>query len=105
LERFQERFPELWTSDEDAGRLIHAECEDALVSGRCSSYAPLELASTGLSRQSADGLVVWEPTKMRGYVLEETVKDGMLVVTVLKGAPLEEARKKLHQTDHRRKRQ
>ena len=96
MERFEERFPELWTSDEDAAYLIHGECEDALTEGRASFIAPLELANNDLDRwEAGKGLVVWVPDKTRGYVLLES-DEGLLVTTVLKGKTPSEARGMLY---------
>ena len=74
----QERFPGLWTNDEEVAQLIHGEVTDALIAGRASFVAPLELVEN-ISRWEArrGGLTVWTPMKSRGYVLiEEPAIDG-----------------------------
>jgi len=78
--------------DESAAALIYAECGDAMMAGRVSHVAPLELATTDHSRwRAGTALITWTPLKTRGYVLEETY-EGPVVVTVLKGNPAARAR-------------
>lgn len=92
LDRFEERFPDLWTDDEEVARFIHLEVCDALDAGRASFVPPVELATTDLDRwEAGKGLTAWTPLKTRGYVLLES-EEGMLVVTVLRGRSSEEAR-------------
>lgn len=96
LERFQERFPGLWTNDADIGMLIYHETMDALNEGRVANVAPLEFANHDLSRWvAAKSKIVWVPLKTRGYVLVDGY-DGMTVATVLVGKPPNEARKRLY---------
>jgi hypothetical protein len=97
LERFQERFPTLWTNDDEVGLLIYEETMDALDAGRVSSVPPLELASNDLDRWTASGKarIVWVPLKTRGYVLIDG-SDGCTVATVLVGRATEEARSRLY---------
>lgn len=132
LDRFRERFPELvddeWVcerhkdqefdprcaqcrraaqkndeNDQRTGRLIHEECDNALVAGRASFVPPLELALNDLDRwEAGKGLTVWTPQKERGYVLLES-PDGMLVATVLIGRSSEEARRRLYADQRPRK--
>lgn len=103
LDRFQERFPHLWTDDQEAAQLIHAECESALTEGRTSFVAPIELSTYDPDRwEAGKGLVAWVPDKTRGYVLLEDT-DGLLVVTVLGGRPPDEARHGFYKDVKRRK--
>jgi hypothetical protein len=105
LDRFEERFPDLWTDDNGAAHLIHEECDAALAEGRASWVAPLELAHNDLDRwEAGKGLVVWTPGKERGYVLLET-EEGMLVTTVLQGRERDDARKRLYEGAHQPKRE
>lgn len=104
LDRFQQRFEELWTSDEEVGHLIHAECEEAMLAGRASFIPPLELAHNDLNRwEAGKGLVVWTADKQRGYVLLETA-EGMLVTTVLQGKTSEAARRMLYEDERKKNR-
>lgn len=101
LERFEERFPELWTDEQEVANLIHGECEEALTEGRASWVPPLELANNDLDRwQAGKGLNVWTIDKSRGYVLLES-PEGMLVTTVLKGKTSDDARRMLYEDEHR----
>ena len=96
LERFEERFPSLWTDDDDIGNLIYRETMDALNEGRVGSVPPLELANNDLERWvSGKSKIAWVPDKTRGYVLVEG-EDGMTVATVLVGRTTEEARSRLY---------
>lgn len=96
LERFQERFPGLWTNDDDVGLLIYNETMDALAEGRVASVAPLEFANHDLDRWgAAKSRIAWVPLKTRGYVLVEG-DDGTTVATVLVGSPSNEARSRLY---------
>lgn len=103
LERFQERFPGLWTNDDDVGLLIYHETMDALNEGRVASVAPLEFANHDLDRWgAAKSKIVWVPLKTRGYVLLEG-DDGTTVATVLVGSPSNEARSRLYKGAKNRK--
>lgn len=105
LDRFQERFPDLYKDDQQAATLIHEECDDALVNGRASFVPPLELALNDLDRwEAGKGLTVWTPSKERGYVLLET-EDGLLVATVLIGRSTVEARRRLYADEKAREKQ
>ena len=96
LDRFQERFPDLYENDQQAAELMHQECEEALVQGRASFVPPLELALNDLDRwEAGKGLTVWTPSKERGYVLLES-PEGMLVATVLIGRSTKDARRRLY---------
>lgn len=96
LERFEERFPTLWTNDNDAGMFIYQETMDALDAGRVGSVPPLELAANDFDRWTAGkSRIVWTPTKDRGYVLVDGT-DGVTVATVLVGRKSEEARTRLY---------
>lgn len=96
LERFQERFPGLWTNDEDIGMLIYNETMDALSEGRVATVAPLEFANHDLDRWvAAKSKIAWVPLKTRGYVLIDGY-DGVTVATVLVGKPSSEARERLY---------
>lgn len=96
LERFQERFPTLWTNDDDVGLLMYHESMDALNEGRVASVPPLELANDDLSRWGAGkSKIVWTPNKTRGYVLVDGV-DGLTVATVLIGKTSAEARSRMY---------
>lgn len=102
LERFEERFPDLWTNDDDAGLFMYREVMDATDAGRVSTVAPLELANYDLARWGpGKARIAWEPTKTRGYVLVET-EDGLMIATVLVGLTTEEARSRLYVTDKNR---
>jgi hypothetical protein len=104
LDRFQERFPDLYENDQQAASFMHEECDDALVNGRASFVPPLELALNDLDRwEAGKGLTVWTPSKERGYVLLES-GDGMLVATVLIGRSTQDARRRLY-TDARIKKE
>jgi hypothetical protein len=97
LERFEERFPGLWTNDDDIGLLIYNETMDALNDGRVASIAPLEFANNDLDRWVAGkSKIVWVPLKTRGYVLIDGY-EGMTVATVLVGKPSSDARRRLYQ--------
>ncbi len=101
LERFEERFPDLYEDDEQAANLIHKESESALDEGRASAVAPLELANFDLSRWTFNknkGLVVWTPDKTRGYVVIDS-DDGQVVTTVLKGKDVSAARRMLYRDE------
>jgi hypothetical protein len=96
VERFEERFPDLWTNDDDAGQFIYRETMDALDSGRVASVPPLELADNDLRRWKArKSKIVWIPEKTRGYVLVDG-EEGMTVATVLVGKTTTEARSRLY---------
>ena len=96
LERFQERFASVWRSDQQEAQRIHRECQEAFRDGRIGNVAPIELAHNDPERWvPGKSLYAWTPDKRRGYVVQEDT-DGMTVVTVLKGRPTEEARKKLY---------
>lgn len=96
LERFEERFPNLWTNDDDVGMFIYRETMDALDAGRIASIPPLELADYDLTQWKArKSRVVWEPKKTRGYVLVDG-DEGLTVATVLSGKTTVEARGKLY---------
>ena len=96
LERFQERFPTLWTNDDDVGMLIYHETMDALQEGRVASVAPIEFANYDIDRWAAGkSKIVWVPMKTRGYVLIDGY-DGMTVATVLTGQPSSQARSRLY---------
>lgn len=83
-------------NDQQAAKIIHEECDSALVEGRASFVPPLELALNDLDRwEAGKGLTVWTPSKERGYVLLES-QDGMLVATVLIGRSTDEARRRLY---------
>ena len=103
LERFEERFPTLWTNDEDVGLLIYHETMDALAEGRVASVPPLELANNDIQRwTAAKSRIAWVPMKTRGYVLIDGY-DGMTVATVLVGRPASEARSRMYGERKRRK--
>lgn len=103
LERFQERFPGLWTNDDDVGLLIYHETMDALAEGRVASVPPLELAANDITRwQANNSRIAWVPLKTRGYVLIDG-HDGTTVATVLTGRPVNEARSRLYGERKRRK--
>lgn len=96
LERFQERFPGLWTNDDDVGMFIYHEAMDALDAGRTATVAPLEFATFDMDKWVAgDAKIVWTPLKTRGYVLVED-GEGTTVATVLTGSPTEKARSRLY---------
>jgi hypothetical protein len=102
LERFQERFPSLWTNDDDIGKQIYDETMDAIKEGRIASIPPLEFANHDLARWLVSkSKIVWTPNKRRGYVLVEG-NDGMTVATVLVGQPTNEARSKLYGSRNRK---
>lgn len=102
LERFEERFPEIWNNDNDVGMLIYQETMDALTEGRVASVPPLELAANDITRwQAANSRIAWVPEKSRGYVLVDGY-DGMTVATVLTGRPASEARSRLYGERKRR---
>lgn len=104
LERFEERFPEVYKSDDETGVLIHEECQDAMEKGRVSTVAPLELAHHDLDRwQAGRCFYAWTPTKHRGYVLSEERQSDITVITVLKGKTPEEARRMLYEGRRPRK--
>lgn len=104
LERFQERFPSLWTNDDDVGMLIYNEVMDAMSEGRIASVAPIEFANYDIDRWVAGrSKIVWVPLKTRGYVLVDGY-DGMTVATVLVGKPSSEARSRLYKGTPGRKR-
>ena len=95
LERFEERFPEEWSNDNDVGKTIYSETMDAFTAGRTSKLAPLEFADNDIARWSdRNSTIVWTPAKTRGYVIVDGY-EGMTVATVLKGEPTEQARSKL----------
>lgn len=103
LERFQERFPTLWTNDEDTGMFIYHETMDALNEGRVASVPPLELANNDIGRwRSASSRIAWVPMKTRGYVLVDG-SEGLTVATVLVGRTATEARSRLYGEHKRRK--
>lgn len=105
LDRFQERFPDLYKNDQQAASLMHEECDDAMVHGRASYVPPLELALNDLDRwEAGKGLTVWTPSKDRGYVLLES-EDGLLIATVLVGRSKEDARRRLYADEHVKERQ
>lgn len=105
LERFQERFPELWDNDPDTGELIHRECLDALNEGRTGNVAPLELAHYDpVKWQAGKCYYAWTPDKQRGYAIADSDGDA-IVVTVLKGQTHEEARKMRYEGQLPRKRE
>ena len=86
LERFEERFPELWTNRRKVGKLIHGETMDALEAGRSSYFPPPELSNKDPEIdkwRKEKGLIVWTPMKSRGYVLL-LKEEGTVVATVLK---------------------
>jgi hypothetical protein len=96
LERFEERFPTLWTNDDDVGLLIYHETMDALAEKRVASFPPLELANNDLDRWGpGKSRIVWTPNKMRGYVLVDG-QEGLTVATVLIGRTAAEARRKMY---------
>jgi len=96
LERFEERFPEIWTNDDDIGNLIYRETMDALDEGRVGSVPPLELANNDLERWvSGKSKIAWVPEKTRGYVLVDG-DDGLTVATVLVGRTTKDARSRLY---------
>lgn len=96
LERFQERFPDLWTNDDDVGMFIYEETMDAIAAGRVASVPPLEFANNDLTRWVAGkSKIVWAPLKTRGYVIVDGY-EGMTVATVLVGAPSSVARQRLY---------
>lgn len=100
LERFEERFPTLWTNDEDVGMLIYNETMDAITEGRIASVAPIEFANHDIDRWVAGkSKIVWVPMKTRGYVLIDGY-GGMTVATVLVGKPSNEARSRLYGTNN-----
>jgi len=95
LERFEERFPEEWSNDDDVGKTIYAEAMDAFEAGRRSTLPPLEFADNDISRWAdRKSTIVWTPSKRRGYVIVDGY-EGMTVATVLLGQPTDEARSKL----------
>lgn len=97
LERFEERFPSLWTNDDDVGLFIYHETMDALDAGRVSSVPPLELATNDLDRWApGKARIVWVPMKTRGYVLIDGDDGSCTVATVLIGRETEEARSRLY---------
>lgn len=103
LERFQERFPTLWTNDDDVGMLIYNEAMDAIAEGRIASIAPIEFANYDITRWTAGkSKIVWVPHKTRGYVLVEGY-EGTTVATVLVGKPSSEARSRLYKGEVERK--
>ena len=96
LERFQERFPTLWTNDEDVGLLIYEETMEAIDAGRVSTVAPLELATYDLNRWApGKARFVWVSSKERGYVILNG-NNGLTVATVLVGQTTEAARSRLY---------
>lgn len=96
LERFEERFPTLWTNDDDTGLFIYHETMDAINEGRCGTIPPLELANNDFDRWVAGkSRIAWVPMKTRGYVLVET-DEGLTVATVLVGRSTAEARSRLY---------
>jgi hypothetical protein len=99
LERMEERWPKLCAglTDEEVGRLIQGEVNDALVRERVSHICPLELANTNIARWRAEKnvLYVWTENKERGYVISYR-DDGIVVLTTLIGQAHAVARKKLH---------
>ena len=96
LERFEERFPEEWSNDEDVGQTIYSEAMGAFESGRISSIPPLEFADNDINLWSdRRSKIVWTPDKSRGYVIIDGY-EGMTVATVLKGQPTVKARSKLY---------
>lgn len=99
LDRFEERFPDIWVDDDETGRLIYEETMDALDAGRVASVPPIELSTYDLGRWGAGkARVAWVPDKSRGYVLIET-ESGQTVATVLEGQTPEEAKSRLYVTD------
>lgn len=103
LERFEERFPTLWTNDDDVGLFIYHETMDALDAGRVSSVPPLELATNDLDRWTpGNARIVWVPLKTRGYVLVDG-KDGVTVATVLVGRATTAARNRLYRGEWERR--
>lgn len=92
LERFEERFPTLWTSEDDVGYFIYEETMDALENDRVSFVLPVEFASNDLDKWDAGrSQLAWTVHRTRGYVLHDN-EDGLLVATVLLGRPVQEAR-------------
>lgn len=98
LERMEERWPKLCKdlSDEEIGRLIQGEVNDALVSNRRSRICPLELANSNIARWRAEKNVwyVWTEGKDRGYVISDK-KEGIIVLTTLIGEETSVAKRKL----------
>lgn len=102
LERFEERFPTLWTNDDDVGMFIYHETMDAIEAGRIASVPPLELANNDIRQwRAANSRIAWVSTKTRGYVLIDGY-DGMTVATVLSGRTANEARSRLYGERKRR---
>lgn len=92
LERFEERFPTLWTSEDDVGQFIYEETMEAIDNDRISQVLPVEFASNDLDRWEAGrSQLAWTHHRTRGYVLHEN-EDGLVVATVLQGRPTEQAR-------------
>lgn len=100
FERLEERFPDLikGITDIEQAAMIHEEVMDALDHGRRSKIPPLELAPNGVERwnlRRPGSYAVWTADKCRGYVLQEDPKEGLLVLTVLKGRSREMSARKL----------
>ena len=96
LERFEERFPDEWSNDQDVGQTIYDETMDAFAAGRMSTLPPLEFADNDISLWAdRKSKIVWTPTKERGYVIVDGY-EGMTVATVLVGQSTAEARSKLY---------
>ena len=97
LERFEERFPEHWTSDEEIGQLIYRETMEAMEAGRSGHVPPIEIANHNITQWvPGKSLFAWTTDKSRGYVLVEDEEGEMTVATVLVGQPRSQAREKLH---------
>lgn len=104
-ERMEERWPDLVQEldDEELGRLIQGEVNDALVAGRHGIYCPIELANKSVERWRAKrgGWYCWNKEKTRGYVCHESKAEGIVVLTTLIGDTKEKAQRKLRRPPDR----
>jgi hypothetical protein len=88
----EQRFPELIVGMTDVKQafLIMKEVQDAIDAGRHGVVPPAELAPPAVERwiiRERGSYVCWTKEKDRGYLVIESEKEGITVLTVLKGYP------------------